>query len=140
MNKRLVLAILIFLFVLGGLIFVVLSQKSITGDVINTVQNNTSTQSSSTLPQSPLNTQQPSTSGVSLTELSTHNSASNCWVAYKGKVYDLTSFLPKHPGGINRILPYCGSATEFEQAFGKKHGTSKVAMLGVVGKYKGELN
>jgi len=32
-------------------------------------------------------------------ELSTHGSKEDCWVAIDGKVYDVTSWIPKHPGG-----------------------------------------
>jgi len=31
--------------------------------------------------------------------LSTHNSKEDCWVAVDGRVYDVTSWIPKHPGG-----------------------------------------
>lgn len=32
-------------------------------------------------------------------ELSTHNTKDDCWVAVDGRVYDITSWIPKHPGG-----------------------------------------
>jgi hypothetical protein len=32
-------------------------------------------------------------------QVATHNSASNCWGIYAGKVYNLTSYVPKHDGG-----------------------------------------
>lgn len=32
-------------------------------------------------------------------ELSEHNNKDDCWVAVDGKVYDVTSWIPKHPGG-----------------------------------------
>jgi fatty acid desaturase/predicted heme/steroid binding protein len=32
-------------------------------------------------------------------ELSVHNNKEDCWVAVDGKVYDVTSWIPKHPGG-----------------------------------------
>ncbi|KAJ9064222.1 hypothetical protein DSO57_1032699 [Entomophthora muscae] len=37
-------------------------------------------------------------------ELSQHNTSSSCWIAVRGKVYDVTSFLHRHPGGIDTLL------------------------------------
>ncbi len=58
-----------------------------------------------------------------------HNTASDCWVAYDNKVYDITAFLPNHPGGAGQISPYCGTSGAFDTAFTNKHGTSKVPVL-----------
>jgi len=41
-------------------------------------------------------------------EIDKHNSKTSCWVVIHGKVYDLTSFLPEHPGGSDIILKYAG--------------------------------
>ncbi len=72
-------------------------------------------------------------------ELVQHDSQQDCWIAYKGKVYDLTSFLPKHPGSAAAIAPFCGTSEEFENAFEGMHGTSNVPVLMQEGIYKGEL-
>lgn len=77
-------------------------------------------------------------SKVTLEELKKHNDMESCWVPYNGKVYDLTAFLPGHPGRPERILPYCGT-TGFQEAFERKHGTSKVDMLMSVGTFMGDL-
>ncbi|KAJ3726995.1 FMN-dependent dehydrogenase-domain-containing protein [Lentinula raphanica] len=47
-------------------------------------------------------------SQLSLAEVSTHKDAKSCWVIIKNKVYDVTEFLQKHPGGPNIILKYAG--------------------------------
>ena len=44
----------------------------------------------------------------SLQEIAQHNKASSCWVIIKDQVYDLTEFLPSHPGGSQIILKYAG--------------------------------
>ncbi|KAL5482343.1 hypothetical protein ACEPAI_8937 [Sanghuangporus weigelae] len=50
---------------------------------------------------------------LSLDEVAKHNSAKSCWVIIKNKVYDVTDFLPEHPGGAKIILKYAGKdATE----------------------------
>lgn len=41
-------------------------------------------------------------------EVAQHNSKNSCWCIIHGKVYDLTNFLPEHPGGENIILKYAG--------------------------------
>jgi cytochrome b involved in lipid metabolism len=66
---------------------------------------------------------------ISASELFLHNKESDCWVSYEGKVYDVTKFLPFHPGGAAAIVKYCGTASEFEKGFTTKHGTSKVNVL-----------
>ncbi len=83
-------------------------------------------------------TTQPSSS-VTLAELAKHNSMSSCWVSYQGNVYDITSFLPVHPGSPQAILPYCGTSTEFTQAFTQQHGTSQVRKLNSKGVLMGTL-
>ncbi|WPH04326.1 Hypothetical protein R9X50_00721500 [Acrodontium crateriforme] len=46
-------------------------------------------------------------------EIQQHRSAESTWVVLYGKVYDVTSFLPSHPGGTKVILELAGSdATE----------------------------
>jgi len=32
-------------------------------------------------------------------EIKKHNNASSCWLAIRNKVYDVTEFLARHPGG-----------------------------------------
>lgn len=41
-------------------------------------------------------------------ELSTHNSKEDCWVAVDGKAYDVTSWIPKHPGGTDVLTLAAG--------------------------------
>lgn len=42
-----------------------------------------------------------------LSEIATHNTATDCWMAIEGKVYNVTSFVGSHPGG-EAILNGCG--------------------------------
>jgi Fatty acid desaturase len=41
--------------------------------------------------------------------LATKNTIDECWIAYEGKVYDVTHWLAKHPGGIRSIMSAAGS-------------------------------
>lgn len=46
-------------------------------------------------------------------EVAKHNSSTDCWVIVHGRAYDVTEFLPEHPGGQKIILKYAGKdATE----------------------------
>ncbi|PBP28447.1 FMN-dependent dehydrogenase [Diplocarpon rosae] len=46
-------------------------------------------------------------------DIAKHNSRESCWVIVHGKAYDVTDFLPEHPGGSKIILKYAGKdATE----------------------------
>jgi len=49
-------------------------------------------------------------------EVSKHDSKESCWVVVHGKVYDVTEFLPEHPGGMKIILKYAGkdATAEYE--------------------------
>lgn len=133
MNKKLILAGLIFFLVLSTTFFLRINQNGFQFDednVIPTSQNGSLSQ----------NQVPDSTSGkVTVEQLAQHNSKSDCWVAYAGKVYDITSFLPYHPGGINRIAPYCGTSNEFQNAFTQQHGTRKVSLLMTVGTFMGDF-
>lgn len=68
-------------------------------------------------------------SGISSTEVAGHSSRTSCWSIINGNVYDLTSWIPKHPGGEEAILKICGK--DGSSKFNGKHGkdASKIAVL-----------
>ncbi len=115
--------------------------------VVFLVRNNSPDSSSYTLSGNDQNNQIENSSidaivtskAITKTELSKHNTKEDCWVSYNGKVYDLTSFLPNHPGSAAAIAPYCGTAEEFKVAFEKQHGTSKVSVLMKFGTFIGDF-
>ncbi|KAI1357103.1 FMN-dependent dehydrogenase [Xylaria sp. FL0043] len=50
---------------------------------------------------------------ISAAEVAKHTTAESCWVTLYGNVYDITEFLPSHPGGSKIILQLAGrDATE----------------------------
>jgi len=63
----------------------------------NTLQNQTSTSNNSGA----------SAATYSLTEISQHSTESDCWTTVNGNVYNITSFIPSHPGG-RAIIQACG--------------------------------
>jgi L-lactate dehydrogenase (cytochrome) len=50
---------------------------------------------------------------ISVSEISSHNKDTDCWVVIDNQVWDITSFAPNHPGGPGIIYKYAGrDATE----------------------------
>jgi 4-hydroxysphinganine ceramide fatty acyl 2-hydroxylase len=60
-------------------------------------------------------------------ELSSHASSSSCWISYKGKVFDVTRFLPDHPGGDDIMLKYAGQDVENVMKDESEHDHSESA-------------
>jgi len=46
--------------------------------------------------------------GYTLAEVAQHSTASSCYTTINDGVYDLTSFIKKHPGGAANIMKICG--------------------------------
>ena len=64
----------------------------------------------------PAPTPEPELAGITMAEVARHDSKVSCWTVIKGSVYDVTSYISKHPGGASRILSLCGKdgTTAFE--------------------------
>jgi cytochrome b involved in lipid metabolism len=45
---------------------------------------------------------------VTTAEVAAHATSTDCWTIVDGKVYDMTSYFGRHPGGDETILPLCG--------------------------------
>lgn len=50
-----------------------------------------------------------------------HHTAANCWTVISKRVYKLTPFVKKHPGGVKRIVSICGR--NGTRSFRAQHGT-----------------
>ena len=59
---------------------------------------------------------------LSISEVKKHNSRDDCWSIVSGKVYNLTSYVQQHPGGIELISSICG--IDGSAAFSSQHGSS----------------
>lgn len=76
----------------------------------------------------PTPTPAPTPSGYTLADVKIHNSATSCWSAINGNVYDLTGWVNSHPGGKATILMICGK--DGSPLFNNQHGrSSKVANI-----------
>ena len=45
---------------------------------------------------------------IDMIEVAKHNSVESCYTVIDNKVYDLTKWIPQHPGGEAAILSICG--------------------------------
>lgn len=59
-------------------------------------------------------------------QVAQHNTTGNCWLIISGKVYDVTSYIPSHPGGT-AIVPYCGQ--DATSVFASEHNSGTVNLL-----------
>jgi len=71
-----------------------------------------------------------SAAAINLVELETHKSSDSCWISVHGDVYDVTAFVPKHPGGRQIMLRQCGTIAD--KSFDAVHD-SLPAVLKVAG-------
>ena len=51
---------------------------------------------------------QPVSRAISRDELARHHTADDCWMSINGRVYDLTLYLPFHPGGQAELMRSAG--------------------------------
>ena len=51
---------------------------------------------------------------ITTEELRQHASPKDCWIAVRGKVYDVSLFLSEHPGGGDVVLDKAGSDATIE--------------------------
>jgi cytochrome b involved in lipid metabolism len=63
---------------------------------------------------------QPTVKSYTMAEVNQANSQSKCWTVIGGSVYDLTTYMSIHPGGVSKILSLCG--TDGTKAFNNQHG------------------
>lgn len=73
----------------------------------------------------------------SLDDVAKHNTENDCWVVVNGRVLDVTTFLPDHPGGKKSILLYAGrDASEEFNMLHKPEVVDKYAPSAVIGTLK----
>ena len=89
----------------------------------------------------PSTSPKPNTNGsitLSISEIKTHNSKSDCWSIVNGNVYNLTSYVQKHPGGAAVIANICGK--DGTNAFSNQHNTQSKPNNVLSGFLLGPLN
>jgi len=50
-------------------------------------------------------------------EVAKHSSRRSCWIVINDKVYDVTSFVPEHPGGSTILLKQAGAVMKLGSVY-----------------------
>lgn len=50
----------------------------------------------------------PTRRKIPLAEIAKHNSESDCWMVIRNCVYDVTEYIPYHPGGVPELMKGAG--------------------------------
>jgi cytochrome b involved in lipid metabolism len=79
-----------------------------------------------------------STTPYTAADVAAHNTATDCWSIVDGKVYNLTNWVGKHPGGPGVITSMCG--TDGTSLFNSKHQGSATAAGALAGYVIGSLS
>lgn len=104
--KKVVLIALIVTGIIAGSIVVggfLLKNQDDTSTSSSTNQSSADTSESTSGSESQTPTQTYTTAQVA-----EHSTENDCWIIISNEVYDVTKFIPQHPGGAERIIPYCG--------------------------------
>jgi cytochrome b involved in lipid metabolism len=88
-------------------------------------------------PSVPQPAPEPESQGIRASEVATHATKESCWSIIDGSVYDLTSFITKHPGGASKILAICGK--DGTESFTDQHGGERKPESILAGLKVGEL-
>ena len=56
---------------------------------------------------------------ITVSELAQHKSKNDCWTAVNGRVYNITSYIPYHPGGVPQLMK--GAGVDSTELFKKFH-------------------
>jgi predicted heme/steroid binding protein len=83
-------------------------------------------------------TETPKADGYTLAQVQTHGTQESCWSAVNGQVYDLTTWISRHPGGAQRIIGMCGK--DATSSFERMHGKSRAAQAALILLKIGPLN
>ena len=112
-NYLLGIVLVIFIGVLGYAFVSRDSSSAPAAPAIEATQSDTTTSGAT-------NTAPSASQSYTMAEVGQHNSASSCWTAINGNVYDVTDWINRHPGGAQAILSLCG--TNGTTAFNNQHG------------------
>ena len=64
---------------------------------------------------------------ISLKELAEHKSEFDCWTAYEGNVYNITQYLPYHPGGKQKLM--LGAGKDCTELFNRYHRWVNISII-----------
>lgn len=126
MNNKIVPLIGVAIIILIGVFVYMQKQDKINAPISGTPTATSTATSTATTSSTP-----SATSGMTMSEVASHNSRTSCWAAINGSVYDLTGWIPKHPGGAGAIAQLCG--TDGSAKFNAQHGGSGMVLSVLTG-------
>ena len=66
-------------------------------------------------------------------EVARHDHVDDCWLIIRGRVYDVTEYIPRHPAPLRTITDYCGGesteAFETKEHLERDHRRSSYRLL-----------
>eukprot|EP01039_Chlorochromonas_danica_P004240 gene4240-4659_t len=65
-----------------------------------------------------------------ISEVAKHNKRDDCWIVVEGLVYDVTKYIPQHPGGADNIVEYAGKDATTSFNSGQHPGYVQELLLG----------
>lgn len=54
------------------------------------------------------NSESTTSSAYTAANVAEHDTTSDCWTIINGSVYNITTYVPQHPGGVSEIARACG--------------------------------
>ena len=82
-------------------------------------------------------TQETSSTGYTKADVAKRDTAANCWTIIGNKVYDLSNWVSRHPGGSSSIASLCG--IDGTSRFKNQHGSSGKPNFTLDSYYIGDL-
>jgi cytochrome b involved in lipid metabolism len=103
--KKILIGVLVVAVITGGALLVFRKDSpSTNSSAVESANTSTNTQQTNSSPQ---NTTE-SAKTFNAADVAIHNSKSDCWTIINDSVYDITSYVPMHPGGVSEITRICG--------------------------------
>ena len=119
-NKRLlILLVFVAIFLIGA--YVIMMNGRPVNDIAPEAQ---------AVSDQPVVTPTEPAAGYAMAQVATHSTPESCWAVIGGDVYDLTSWVSRHPGGPGPIKGLCG--IDATPRFEAKHGGSAAAKAALV--------
>lgn len=125
MNQKKYLLIAVILVFILGAGYIVYSKRP-----VMELKNQTPSQASNTTTPSTGSESTANAGNYAMSDVTSHSTEASCWTAIDGDVYDLTTWVSRHPGGADKIIQLCG--TDGSSLFKTVHGGNNKAKKALI--------